>query len=454
MKTPIRFPFPLFCATTTSLLGGLALSTPAHAAKSPASLTWSSAQYDFGPVSVGQTPSQTFTLSNIGGRSSGMITVTLSGSPVFTIIADGCTGKALRANKSCEVTVKYPPINTNGDAGMLTATGRHSSAMMSLNGNGSARPIQGAVVAQYFGLFDGVSREGYQRVVAAAPFDKCNLLILAFVHTVKFNRPPAEGGPIYVARFKNDRENDFPLDPNDNDWDRVKLIVKTAHKKNPSINILISLAYGNHELENAAATPAAFADSVRALVHRYDLNGFDIDFESTRVGEEDILTLAQEIRRSLNKIPSTRPMIMTIAPDKTGGLNKDVLEQFTYVMPQTYHHGGGITFDDANLLAEQLGSYERFVYGLNSEGLVDDPDEENRPDDPKRSADEAKKNHAAGIFGWRLDNDSSTRQGYYPTFATAVEMWNLMNQQSPAEEPNYREPRSPRDQRRVPFSQP
>jgi hypothetical protein len=118
-----------------------------------------------------------------------MITVTLSGSPVFTIIADGCTGRALRSNKSCDVTVKFPPFNTNGDAGTLAATGKRSSAMVSLHGNGSARPvlsqgvssggttpIQGAIVGQYFGLFDGVSKERYQRLVAAAPFDKCNLL--------------------------------------------------------------------------------------------------------------------------------------------------------------------------------------------------------------------------------------------------------------------------------------
>jgi hypothetical protein len=161
-----------------------------------------------------------------------------------------------------------------------------------------------------------------------------------------------------------------------------------------------------------------------------------------------MLTLAQEIRRSLNKIPSTRPMIMTIAPDQTGGLNKDVLEQFTYVMAQTYGHACRcFSFDDTKLLAEQLGSYERIVYGVNSEGP---------PDNPKNSTYEAKKNHAAGIFAWRLDNDSSTQQGYYPTFANAVEMWNLMNQQSAAPEPNSprSEPHSPRDQRRVPFSQP
>jgi hypothetical protein len=467
VKTPIRFPFTLFCAATASLLGGLALSTPAHAAKSPASLTWSAARYDFGSVSVGQTPSQTLTLSNTGGRSSGMITVTLSGSPVFTIIADGCTGKALRANKSCDVTVKYPPINTNGDAGTLAATGKRSSAMMSLNGNGSARPIlsegvysagtapiQGAIVGQYFGLFDGVSKERYQRIVAAAPFDKCNLLILAFVRTFEFNRPQDQGGPIYVAQFPNVRDDErgglenFPLDPNDTDGDRVKLIVETARKKNPSINILITLGSGDEDLKKAAATPVAFADSVRALVQAYDLNGFDIDFESTTVEEQDMLTLAKEIRRSLNKIPSTRPMIMTIAPDQTGGLNQDVLEQFTYVMAQTYgHRCSRFSFDDTKLLAEQLGSYERIVYGVNSEGP---------PDNPKDSTDEAKKNHAAGIFAWRLDNDSSTQLGYYPTFANAVEMWNLMNQQSAAPEPKSprSEPHSPRDQRRVPFSQP
>jgi len=163
----------------------------------------------------------------------------------------------------------------------------------------------------------------------------------------------------------------------------------------------------------------AFADRVRALVQAYDLNGF-IDFKSKTIEEQDMLTLAQEIRRSLNKIPSTRPMIMTIAPDQPEGLERDVLEQFTYVMVQTYGHACScFTYDNADCLAKQLGSYERIVYGLNSE----DP-----PDDPKRSADEAKKNHAAGIFGWRLDNDSSRRSGYYfPTFADAVEMWNLMH---------------------------
>ena len=63
-----------------------------------------------------------------------------------------------------------------------TATSGDNLVLSAENGSGEARPIcRGPVVGQSFGLFDGVYRERYERIVAAAPFDKCNLLILAFV---------------------------------------------------------------------------------------------------------------------------------------------------------------------------------------------------------------------------------------------------------------------------------
>jgi hypothetical protein len=216
MRTRIRCLTTLSSAVITALLAGLGLLTPADAAETPAALNWSLARYDFGSVPVGQTPSQTFTLSNTGATSSGTITVRLSGSPAFTITADACTGRALGANKSCSVTVQYPTINTNGDTGTLAATGERSSASMALYGNGSANlvpsradyigrtsPIQGAVVGHYFGFFDKISKERYKSIVASAPFDKCNLLILAFVRTFEFVRPTKDGGTIYVAQLAN-----------------------------------------------------------------------------------------------------------------------------------------------------------------------------------------------------------------------------------------------------------
>jgi GH18 family chitinase len=285
-----------------------------------------------------------------------------------------------------------------------------------------------AIVGHYYTLYDGVPKERYESIVASAPFDKCNLLILGFVPTFKRVRPSKDGGTIYVAQLANGRVTpegkNYPVDPSDTDGDRVKLIVQTARKKNPSINILISLGWGANDAGKAALTPAAFADSVRTLVQAYELNGFDIDFESTDVEPAAMLALAREIRRSLNKIPSKRRMIMTITPAQTEGLNKNVLEQFTYVMPQTYDHGGGIQLAGATWFVQQLGSYSRIVYGLNSEGLVGESDK------PKKYAHEAQVNRAGGIFAWRLNGDSVNQQGV-PTFATAVEMWKLMNQQLP-----------------------
>jgi GH18 family chitinase len=232
-----------------------------------------------------------------------------------------------------------------------------------------------AGVGQYYTLYDGVSKERYESIVASAPFDKCNLLILGFVPTFKRVRPSRDGGTIYVAQLANGRDpTNYPVDPSDTDGDRVKLIVQTARNKNPSINILISLGWGANDAGKAALTPVAFADSVRTLVQAYELNGFDIDFESTNVKPAAMLALAKEIRRSLNKTPSRRPMIMTITPAQREGLNKNVLEQFTYVMPQTYDHGGGIKLAGATWFAQQLGSYSRIVYGLNSEGLVGESD--------------------------------------------------------------------------------
>jgi chitinase len=277
---------------------------------------------------------------------------------------------------------------------------------------GKSGLIAGYVVPQFFGFFNGVSDDHYQKIVDTAPFDKCNLLILAFVHAVLVNK-------VYIAQFTNWRDNDYQRKPTDlDDAARVKLIVKTARQKNPSLKILISLGWGTNDAGHAAQTPGPFADSVRALVQTYKLDGMDIDFESTQVAAKDLLTLAQALRESLKKaVPNP---IMTITPAQTGGLDQSVLQAFNYTMPQSY----GNNPPYADQYAKILGSYAQIVYGLDSEGDI------GQSDDPKIYAAAAKANHAAGIFAWRLDNDSLNGQGF-PTFATGIEMWQLMNTARP-----------------------
>lgn len=279
-------------------------------------------------------------------------------------------------------------------------------------------PISGYVVGQYFGLFNGVTKDDYKEIVATAPFEKCNLLILAFVHTVS-------DGTNYVAAFTNWRDNDFSLATDDTDIDRVKLVVRTARAKNPFIKILISLGWGSQDVALAAKNPGPFAQSVAAIVQEHGLDGFDIDYESVDVSitVDSVLTLAQQLKEKLDGVTPKREMIMTITPGKPiVGLDKRVLQIFTYTMPQTYQHGGDGTTADP--YKKMLGSFDRIVYGVNSEGYLGDPQE--RPDSPATSAGLAKTNNAAGIFAWRLDNDNVDRTTSLPTFAAANEMWDLM----------------------------
>jgi len=273
-------------------------------------------------------------------------------------------------------------------------------------------PVQGPVVGQYFAFFNGVPKAHYKQIVDTAPFDKCNLLILAFVHAIQKNGA-------YLAQFTNWRDNGFPLDPNDTDADRVELIVKTAKAKNPNIKILMSLGWGTNDAGNAASTPVKFAESVQTLAQNFKLDGFDIDFEPpTTVTPTAMLTLAKEIRAHLTKVTPSRPIVMTITPAEEAGLDKSVLQAFDYTMPQTYAHGGNGT--TAKWYADTLGSYSQIVYGLDSEGYI------GSSDDPAKFAAEAKSKKAAGIFAWRLDNDSVNKQTTYPTFATGIKMWQLM----------------------------
>lgn len=150
------------------LLASVALSAAAlgsvspawSATPSPAALTWSLAQYDFGSVTPGQEGLQTFTLINTGGKSSGTISVT-GGSTVFVITSNGCTGKALGAGKSCDVTVEYAPSTTTGDTTTLAATSEYSNASMNLSGNGKPNLVlsPGRLTEQW--IADGVKRYNF-----------------------------------------------------------------------------------------------------------------------------------------------------------------------------------------------------------------------------------------------------------------------------------------------------
>ena len=261
------------------------------------------------------------------------------------------------------------------------------------------------VVGQYFGIFL-TTRAVFNQIVDSAPFDKTNLVMIAFLHTYNENG-------VWVADYENARANGQPPAPGDTDADRIDYLVAKARAKNPAIKILVSLGWGTNDAGNAALTPSQFAASVKAIVAARQLDGFDIDYESTGVSTSNLQALASALRQAL---PGK---LLTITPAQTSPLNGSILANFDLVQPQTYDHGGNGT--TAEPYATMLGGWGKIVYGLNSEGPV------GSSDDPATFAALAKSKAAAGIFAWRLDTDSQVNN--LPTYVTAIKMWSLMTGQ-------------------------
>ena len=106
-------------------------------------LSWTPATngvHDYGTVPVGQTVSQLFTLTNNGGSASAALTVSISGSPMFTVTSDACSGTSLGPGRSCGVVVQFDATSSGQLTATLTANGRKelATASITLIGTGAA----------------------------------------------------------------------------------------------------------------------------------------------------------------------------------------------------------------------------------------------------------------------------------------------------------------------------
>jgi len=97
------------------LLAGLAAAATLFAATaqaaSPPYMYVNPPSKAFGDVTVGSSVSQTFTLTNIGGRQTGILQTALAGPnpDQYRLVSDTCSGRRLRPGDSCSVTVAFAP---------------------------------------------------------------------------------------------------------------------------------------------------------------------------------------------------------------------------------------------------------------------------------------------------------------------------------------------------------
>jgi hypothetical protein len=86
-------------------------------------LAFRPAPYDYGQVWPGQRAAETFTLVNTGGRASGALRVTISGSAAFTITGGTCRS-SVGPGKKCKVRVRFAPARAGAVTGTLRAASK------------------------------------------------------------------------------------------------------------------------------------------------------------------------------------------------------------------------------------------------------------------------------------------------------------------------------------------
>ena len=203
---------------------------------------------------------------------------------------------------------------------------------------------------------------------------------------------------------------------------RFSWVVENARKQNPNIKIMIS-QWPNSEGEQAdgrywgfdwskliGQTPVItdsnitnYADSVKAFVKEWDIDGYDIDYEPQNIMERapDILSSIRTKLDALSKDSDGRPFYVTACANDNTYLAKAV-PSLSIVNMMTYPYGGSITslFTSLGMTVDQLT--RGFCAELDS-GC-----------DAKLSpAIEAfNKEKLAGIFQWRLNSPEYMKTGY------------------------------------------
>jgi len=123
-------------ADVAAYLGSLLGGTPSGQLQVPASVS-------LGSQSVGiQSGSKTITLTNVGGASVTVSSVSSSISAEFPIVSQNCTGSAIAVGGNCKVSVAFKPGVVGARSATLTvnSNGTGSPQAIALSGTGVATP--------------------------------------------------------------------------------------------------------------------------------------------------------------------------------------------------------------------------------------------------------------------------------------------------------------------------
>jgi hypothetical protein len=107
-----------------ALVAAAAVSVATAQAASPPYISVSPPSKAFGDVVVGSSASQVFTLTNIGGRQTGILQTALAGlnPDQYKLVSETCSGRRLRPGDSCSVTIAFAPTVTGAAYAQVNVT--------------------------------------------------------------------------------------------------------------------------------------------------------------------------------------------------------------------------------------------------------------------------------------------------------------------------------------------
>jgi Glycosyl hydrolases family 18/PEGA domain len=286
-------------------------------------------------------------------------------------------------------------------------------------------PANGKITAAYFFILDN-AYDASMTVKETIPWKKVNRVYIAFA--------TVHDGVLTDYPSGSTAEDSASRDVNGG---KIRNMVALVRQGNPDATILISSNFGGEmdsEYLRAAEDPQKFAGSVVAYMKEYDLDGYDMDWESSGINDDApqltaLLSACHASFAAAGNNPHGHPYILTHtvwpgveSPQTVAGL-KDSVDQLNLM---TY--GSGNNYDlvsYADSYAQAGFPYGKMVGGLESEAGYDDGGGPDTQVSVAAKCAYMKEHDLAGLFEWRMDNDMRSGDGP-PTFQVTGWMSNCM----------------------------
>jgi GH18 family chitinase len=270
----------------------------------------------------------------------------------------------------------------------------------------------GKIIAVYWYLYPDPQDNTYPLVISAPdriPWKKINRIYIGF------------------ATVRDGVLTDLPTGTSDEDTTRrnelktrIRNVVALSRQNNPDAEIFITSNFGDdldNEYLTASQDPQKFAGSVVDYLKQYDLDGYDMDWESRQIDDNapQLKTLLAACHTTFildGSSPHGRPYLLTHtvwpgveSAETVAGL-ADSVDQVNIMS-----YGPGDTYDLASFADSYHAAgfpYEKMIGGVESETGYPEAGGHDTQESVAAKCSYVKANNLAGLFEWRMDNDMRT----------------------------------------------